>query len=185
MKLFNILLFLFLTSANLFSQNTDSLTKEIRIKYNYTRANLSSFDTTMINIWDESTEGGIGIAFYENSELKLIKVVFFGEIGRNVTEYYFDNGKLYFSFDQQFKYNRPIYWDETKIKELSDKEVFDDKKTIIKEDRYYFNNEVLFLWLDNEKKEIDLTLGTNLIVRESIISHLYKIKSKLKKVKQR
>jgi len=71
-KVFNILFFLFLTSCSLLAQNTDSLTQDIRIKCNYIRTNLSSFDTTLIDIWVESTEGGQGTAFYENSKLKLI-----------------------------------------------------------------------------------------------------------------
>jgi hypothetical protein len=137
----------------------------------------------MADIWDESTEGGLGTAFYEKSKLKLIQVVWFGEMGRNEMEYYFDNGKLYFAFNQQFQYNRPIYWGEKKVKELNDKEVFDSNKTTIKEERYYFNNEVLFLCLDNEKKEIDLTIGTNLIVGKSMIAHCHKMKNKLKSKK--
>ena len=180
-KLFNILFFLFLASSSLVAQNTDSLTQDIRIKYNYIRTNLPSFDTTMIDIWDESTEGGQGTAFYENSKLKLIQVVWLGENGKNMVEYYFDNGKLIFAFDQAFKYNRPIYWDEKKAKEFDDKEVFDPKKTTVTEDRYYFNNEVLYLWLDNEKKEMDLTMGTNSIVGKGLIAHCYKMKDDLKK----
>jgi|GEM_PF-3649690 len=49
-KVFNILFFLFLTSCSLLAQNTDSLTQDIRIKCNYIRTNLSSFDTTLIDI---------------------------------------------------------------------------------------------------------------------------------------
>jgi len=163
------------------AQNTDSLTQDIRVKYNYIRTNLSSFDTTMIDIWNESTEGGQGTAFYEDAELKLIQVVWLGETGKNMIEYYFDNGKLIFAFDQAFKYNRPIYWNAKKAKEFDDKEVFDPKKTTVKEDRYYFNNEVLYLWLDNDKKEIDLTMGTNSIVGKGLISHCYKMKDDFKK----
>jgi len=179
-KTLYILLSLFLASSSILAQNTDSLTQEISEKYNYTRTNLSSFDTTAIDIWGESTEGGQGIAFYENSKLKMIQVIWFGETGRNMIEYYFENGKLIFAFDQNFKYNRPIYWDEKKAVESGDKEVFDSKKTTVKEDRYYFNNEVLFLWLDNQKNKMDLTMGTNSIVGKGLIAHCYKMKDKLK-----
>ena len=180
-KTLNILLFLFFISNSLWAQNTDSLRQKISEKYNYIRTNLSSFDTTTINILGESTEGGQGVAFYENSKLKMIQVIWFGETGRNMVEYYFDNGKLIFAFDQSFKYNRPIYWDEKKAKEFEDKEVFDPEKTTVKEDRYYFNNEILFLWLDNNKKKMDLTMGTNSIVGKGLIAHCYKMKDDLKK----
>jgi len=180
-KLLIILSLIFLTSNFLFAQDNDSLVKDIRLKYSEIRANLDSYDTTMIEIWGESTEGGQATAYYDNGNLKLIEVVWLGETGKNQIEYYFNNGKLIFAFDQNFEYNRPIYWDEKTAKENGDNEIFDPKKTTVKEDRYYFNNEKLFLWLDNDKKEVDLTMGTNSIKGQGLIAHCYKMKDKLKK----
>ena len=176
-----ILTFILLTSNFLFAQNKDSLVKDIRTKYIEIRANLASYDTTMIEIWNESTEGGQATAYYNHEDLKLIEVVWLGETGKHRIEYYFNDRKLIFAFDQYFEYNRPIYWDEKTAKENGDNEVFDPKKTTVKEDRYYFNNEKLFLWLDNDKKEQDLTMGTNSIVGQGLIAHCYKMKEKLKK----
>ena len=130
-----------LTSNFLISQNNDSLIKDIRLKYNNIRENLHSYDTTMIQIWDESTEGGQATGYFDNGKLKQIEIVWLGETGKHQIEYYFNEGKLIFAFDQYFDYNRPIYWDEKTAKENGDNEVFDPKKTTIKEDRYYFNNE--------------------------------------------
>lgn len=65
-KIVSILLFLFLTSNLILAQNNDSLTQDIRIKYNDIRTNLASFDTTKIDIWGESAEGGLGTAFMKN-----------------------------------------------------------------------------------------------------------------------
>jgi len=170
-----------LTSNFLFGQDKDSLVKDIRSKYTEIRTNLDSYDTTMIEIWDESTEGGQATAYYDNGDLKLIEVVWLGETGKYQIEYYFNDGKLIFAFDQDFDYNRPIYWDEKTAKEFGDNEVFDPKKTTVKEDRYYFNNEKIFLWLDNDKKEQDLTMGTNSIVGQGLIAHCYKMKDELTK----
>ncbi len=182
---FYILLFLLVTSNHLFANCNDSLTKNIRVKYNYIKTNLNSFDTTIIEIWGESTEGGQQTAFYEDSELKLIQVVWLKETGKNIIEYYFDNGQLIFAFDQVLNYNMPIYWDEKKVKEnqlnIENQEVFDPKKTIILTDRYYFNNEILFLWLNNDKKEVDLKAGTNVIVGLGLVSHCQIIKDKFVK----
>ena len=170
-----------LTSNFLFAQDNDSLVKDIRLKYTEIRANLDSYDTTMIEIWDESTEGGQATAYYDNGDLKIIEVLWLGETGKKQIEYYFNYRKLIFAFDQEFHYNRPIYWDEKTAKENGDNGVFDPQKTTVKEDRYYFNNEKLFLWLDNDKKEVDLTLGTNTIVGQGLIAHFYKMKDELKK----
>ena len=160
-----IALMVLLFPAGAGAQSTDSTIKDIRSKYNTIKYHLASYDTTMTQIWDESTEGGQAIAYYDkNIVLKLIEVTWFGETGKRITEYCFDNGKLIFAFDQDFDYNRPIYWDEKKAKEIDDKEIFDPKKTIVKQDRYYFKNEKLFLWLDNDGKPVDLSLGTNTLV---------------------
>lgn len=180
-RLIIISTFVLLTSNLLFAQNKDSYVKDIRSKYTKIRANLDAYDTTMIEIWDESTEGGQATAYCDKGDLKLIEVVWLGEVGKKQIEYYFNNGKIIFVFAQNFNYNRPIYWDEKTAKENGDNEVFDSKKTIIKEDRYYFNNEKLFLWLDNNKKEQDLNMGTNSIVAQGLITHGYKMKSELKK----
>ena len=180
-RLIIISTFILLTSNFLFAQDRESLVKDIRSKYTEIRANLDSYDTTMIEIWDESAEGGQATAYYESGNLKLIEVVWLGETGKNQIEYYFNDEKLIFAFDQDFDYNRPIYWDEEKAKENGDNEVFDPEKTTVKEDRYYFDNEKLFLWLDNDKEEQDLTMGTNSIVGQGLIAHCYKMKDELKK----
>ena len=180
-RLIFISTFILLTSNFLFAQDKDSLVKDIQSKYTEIRANLDSYDTTMIENWDESTEGGQATAYYDNEDLKLIEVVWLGETGKHHIEYYFNDGKLIFAFDQDFEYNRPIYWDKETAEENGDTQVFDPQKTNLKEYRYYFNNEKLFLWLDNDKKEQDLNMGTNSIVGQGLIAHCYKIKDELKK----
>ena len=180
-RLLIISAFLFLTGNLLFGQDKDLLVQDIRSAYSAIRANLDAYDTTMIEIWNESTEGGQATAYYDNGDLKLIEVVWLGETGKHLIEYYFRDGQLIFAFDQDFKYNRPIYWDKETATENGDSEVFDPKKTTVKEDRYYFNNEKLFLWLDNDRQEQDLTMGTNSIVGQGLIAHCYKIKDELEK----
>lgn len=179
-RLLIISTFIFLTSSCLFGQDKDALVKEIRLRYTEIRSNLDSFDTTMVDIWGESAEGGQGTAYYDDGDLQLIEVVWFGETGRKQIEYYFKDGELLFAFGQTFAYNRPIYWDEETAKEDGDNEVFDPEKTIVKEDRYYFNNEKLFLWLDNDKQEQDLTIAANAVVGQEIVAHCNIMKDKLK-----
>lgn len=182
MRTLTTIMTLLIFSTLTVAQSIDSTINDIRIKYKNIRTQLASYDTTMTAIWDESTEGGHAIAYYDkNNDLKLIEVTWFGETGKRITEYYFDNRKLIFAFDQDFDYNRPIYWDEKKAKEMGENEVFDPKKTKVKEDRYYFKNEKLFLWLDNDGKSVDLTLGTNTFVGQGLIAHAYKTRDELKK----
>lgn len=180
-KLITISSILLLTGNFIFAQNKDSLIKAIRIQYGQIRENYNSYDTTMIDIWDESTEGGQATGFYDNGEPKLIEVVLLGETGKKRCEYYFNSGKLIFAYNQGFHYNRPIYWDEKTAKENEDDEFFDPNKTTVTEDRYYFDQEKLILWLDNDKKEVDLTDQANLMEGQDLITHGYEMKAKLKR----
>lgn len=169
-----------LTNNFLFAQNKEAWVKDIRLKYSDIRTNLDSYHTKMIDIWDESTEGGKATAYYDNEEIKLIEVIWYGETGKYSIEYYFYNEKLIFAFDQDFRYNRSIWWSEEDAKELGDNEIFDPKKTIITEGRYYFKNDQLFLWLDHNKKEVDLTMNTSSTIEKKLITHCYKMKDKFK-----
>ena len=174
--IFTLLLF----SANiLFSQDQQALVKEIREKYSAIREHLSSYDTTTIEITDESTEGGQAIGYYDKSDLKMIEATWFGETGKRITEYYFDKGKIFFAFDRMYTYNRPMYWDEETARANGDKEAYDPKKTKVNEDRYYFNQDKLFLWLDNEKKEVDLTRVENVSAGNEMMEHGYEIRKNL------
>ena len=173
-----IFTFFLLTNGFLIGQTNDSLVKVIDTKYKNVKENLENYEKVIVENNEESTEGGQENAYYEGQTLIFIELIWYGETGKKILEYYFDNGQLIFAFDQEFTYNRPIYWDEKKSKEMGDNEVFDSNKTIINQDRYYFNDELIFLWLDNEKNEIDLTMGTNTLIGKGLIAHAYKMKDK-------
>ena len=164
-----------------FAQSNDQTLKDIREEYKVIQNNLSSYQKVNSDVENQSTEGGEIIAYFDETDLKLIITKGYGETGKNITEYYFENQKLFFVFDQRFDYNRPIYWNKKLAEENNDNEVFDPNKTKINADRYYFDNEKLFLWLDNDKKKVDLTLGTNTIVGKGLIAHAHKLQSELEK----
>jgi hypothetical protein len=180
-RLLIISTFIVLTADCLFAQGKDPLVKDIRSKYNEIRINLNAYDTTTIDIWGESAEGGLATAYHDNEDIKLIEVIWFGETGKRQVEYYFNEGNLIFAFNQNIYYNRPIFWDEEAAREDGDTEVFDLKKAKVSEDRYYFANEELFLWLDNDKNEQDLRVAANVAAAQDLIAHCYKMKAELKK----
>ena len=182
MKLLTIILPLLLFGSEIIvAQTTDSMINDIRIKYKNIRDNFSTYDTTMAELWGESTDGGQAVAYYDGEAIKLIEVTWFGEMGKRKIEYYFDNGQLFFAFNAEYDYNRPMYWDEKTAKEYEDNEVFDDSKTKIKENRYYFNNGRLIRWLAKDKKEVDIESDAGSSVGNELIKHSKKMKEKLKK----
>lgn len=175
------LLLLFLCTGFLSGQSSDSIIKDIQIKYQSIRDNLKGYDTVSSDIWEESAEGGRIIGYYNGKELKFIKGSYFGETGKTEMEYYFDNGVVFFVFEKKYNYNRPIYWDKKHMEEYSDTAMYDPAKTILTENRYYFHNEKFIRWLDNKKKEVDLAVGKNSSAGKELIDHVHKLQSKLKK----
>ncbi|MEN8124141.1 MAG: hypothetical protein ABFR32_03350 [Bacteroidota bacterium] len=176
-----IVLLLFLTTGSLFAQNTDLLVKDIISKSKIIKDNIDIYDNKITQVLNESTEGGMATAYCDKAELKLIQIIWFGEIGKNIIEYYFDQDQLIFVSTQDFNYNRPIYFDQKTPKNIVVNEVYDPDKTTVKENRFYFNNEKLFLWYNNDKQEIDITLEQNVIKGEKLLVDANRRKEALKK----
>lgn len=88
----------------------------------------------------EPTEGGEVSFYYSNKSLKKITTKVFGETAQQLTEYYLLDGELSFVFEKSYTYNRPIYWDSTRMQENGDDQAFDFDLSEITEDRSYFKN---------------------------------------------
>lgn len=101
------------------------------------------------DIW-ETTEGGEAKFYYLNGQLEKITTRHFGETFQLLTEYYLLKGQLSFVFEKSYKYNRPMHYDATSMKENNDTETFDFEKSEIVEDRSYFDNGKLVHQLNNQ-----------------------------------
>ncbi|MBU0647164.1 hypothetical protein KKC67_01200 [Patescibacteria group bacterium] len=122
------------------------------------------------DIPEESTEGGTAVYYFENENLKKIVATYLGESGKTVNEYYYKNEKLIFVLNQRCEYNVPIY-----------DEFFDIKKSNIFEIRYYFNENKLIMWIDEEKKEIDMNSDVFKEKEDEIIKNSIELKEKILK----
>lgn len=111
------------------------------IEENYKRINaVSTWERIDSVDLHESTEGGAAIYYRLNNKLEKIIAIYFGETFKTTEEYYLLNGQLSFTLETSLKYNRPIYWDSTQMKENNDTEVFDPSKSEVTENRNYFEN---------------------------------------------
>lgn len=164
-----------------FAQTTETLIANIKIKYGDTQKHISSYDTTIIEIWDESTDGGQATGYFDKEDLKLIIVWWLGETGRRKMEMYYDDGELFFALNSNYEYNRPYYYDDKMAKENNDTEIFDPNKTIIREDRYYFHQGKLIRMLDNDKKMIDPSSSDFLKAKNEILEKADRFKNKFRK----
>jgi hypothetical protein len=92
-----------------------------------------------------STEGGVLFSYYDgSSNLKKATTIFYGELGQKITAYHYKNRELIFCSQQQLYYNKPIYVEGFQV----------DK---IEENRYYFHNQTLVKWTDNNKTNTDIS----------------------------
>jgi len=121
------------------------------IRENFKRINsIATWASTEQKELNESTEGGQATFYYSNGVLEKMVTRHFGETFQQLTEYYLLKGKLSFVFEKSYKYNRPIYYDSTSMKENKDNQVFDFEKSEIIEDRSYFDNEKLIHQVNNQ-----------------------------------
>ena len=128
------------------------LTERLKpIRANFKRINsIAKWTTIKTKDIGETTEGGEANLFYLNGQLEKIMTRHFGETFQLLTEYYLLKGQLSFVFEKSYKYNRPMYYDSTSMKENSDTEAFGFDKSEIVEDRSYFDKEKLLHQLNNQ-----------------------------------
>ncbi len=111
------------------------------IRQNFKRINsMNSWDKIDTAELHVSTEGGYVTFYYTHDTLQKIIAHAYGETGRSLEEYYFLNNDISFVLEQQYHYNRPIYYDSAAMSENNDNEVFDMEDTEIEETRSYFDN---------------------------------------------
>ncbi|MEM6804383.1 MAG: hypothetical protein AAF696_23490 [Bacteroidota bacterium] len=127
-------------------RQTDSLTDPLDVRIAFIKEEFNIINSTpdlyqdSIPLMDQSTEGGELIAFYDSEgKLRKIGVYLYGEMGKNIDEYYLENEQLFFLFSKRFKYNSPIYHtDSSNLEGKEDIELFDLEKSEISELRYYW-----------------------------------------------
>jgi uncharacterized protein YxeA len=95
-------------------------------KYRKVRKDLDGF----------SAEGGELVAYFQGPNIVKIAATFYGESGKALEEYYYRDGKLIFVFRKDFRYNRPL----------------SGKVVSTAENRFYFDNETLIRWIDENGK---------------------------------
>lgn len=124
------------------SEDTAKIINEIKKQYAEVNAKTASYSKVEKDILGQSTEGGVMIAYYDNSDLKKITTTYYGEMGKSITEYYFNQNGLFFAFRSDFFYNKPIYEEGFKV-------------ASVEENRYYFYKHTLFKWLDKNIKSVN------------------------------
>lgn len=109
------------------------------IRQHYTDINrqVPTYKKVKKNLFGFSAEGGTLIAYFHGPSIMKMTAVYFGETGRTSEEYYYWNGKLIFVFQKEDRYDKPL----------------SGKVASSKENRYYFDNDKLIKWIDENGRE--------------------------------
>ena len=112
--------------------------ESIRQHYASINKNVALYRRVKKDLSGFSAEGGDLVAYFHGPTIMKIAATFLGETGRTVEEYYYWDGKLIFVFRRESHYDKP----------LSGKVV----STV--ENRFYFSNEKMIRWIDENGKQI-------------------------------
>ena len=176
-----VLLICFCPFGSSISAQTDSSKIQV-IKDNFKSINqTTNWTKTEAIKLEETTEGGEMLVYYNGTEIKKLTVNEFGEIFKQIREYYLLNGNLSFAYFKLYKYNRPINWDSTAMKENKDDQVWDFEKSKIEEQRFYFDNSEMLQWInENNLKEKNSTQPFKDKANE-VMKEFNRLMSKIKK----
>jgi vacuolar-type H+-ATPase subunit I/STV1 len=135
----------------------DSPISEIRSEYQAIRNALPKLRVEQLELSGYSTEGGVAKAYRDPAEaIRFLRVERYFESGKVLDEYYFKNGLLIFTYEEEHHYNVPFNVTPETAKKLGI-ESFDPTKTRIVENRYYFQNRKMIRWIGEKKKEVNPT----------------------------
>ncbi len=135
----------------------DSQISEIRSECEAIRNALPKLREEQLELSGYSTEGGVAKAYRDPSgAIWFLTVERYFESGKVFDEYYFKNGMLIFTYEEEHRYNVSFYITPKRAKKLGI-ESFGPKKTRISGNRYYFQSRKMIRWLEEEKKEVNPT----------------------------
>lgn len=131
-------LLLSVSGLQLAGAQTQDPIESIRQHYANINQNVTRYRRVKKNLSGYSAEGGELIAYFHGPSVMKMVATFFGETGRTVEEYYFWNGQLIFVLNTENRYDKPL-----------------SGKIVRKiETRFYFKDDKLIRWLDENGKEV-------------------------------
>ena len=117
---------------------------DVRAEYELIQKDMPKYEKVNVPDNGNSSEGGEAVYYYENKRLKVITADYFGEMGKSHEEVYFGDNYPIFVYKERYEYNAPA----------TDKK-FNEKKTKIYKERYYFDsNKNLIRYIDEKGKII-------------------------------
>jgi len=121
-------------------QNQDPV-ESIRQRYANINTKVATYRKVKKDLSGFSAEGGELVAYFHGPSIMKMVATFYGEMGRAVEEYYYWKGELIFVFRQESRYDKPL----------------SGKVVSKKESRFYFAEDKLVRWIDENGKQSEPT----------------------------
>jgi hypothetical protein len=121
------------------AQSADPI-QTIRLQYAAINKRVGRYKKVKKELSGFSLEGGQMIAYFDGPEIAKIVATHYGEGGRTLEEHYYANAKLIFVFQREQRYDRPL----------------SGKVVRTQENRFYFANDRLIRWINEEGKPVPL-----------------------------
>ena len=130
-------------------------TKEKREKIN---SKLKEY--TYRRVDDIVTEGqGVVSGYFSDDEAKKVITERYDVTRRTFADYYFDDGMLIYVMTQDFIYNKPNTYTEEVARFQNDSEWYDDSKTKLEINKYYFNDNKLIKWTGPSSSDVPVNIA--------------------------
>jgi hypothetical protein len=98
------------------STDTSAIIKKIQLNFSEINKQLKHYKKKIKDAPDMSAEGGEVTGYYDKNSLKKIHCTFYGEMGRAEEDYYLNSKGLFFLFRKETFYDKPMYLNDSKIK---------------------------------------------------------------------
>lgn len=146
---------LLLLSAMLFlsSCSEDDIT-DTQKKMKETDAGIAGYKSKVIELPMQKDEGGSVTMYTRDGKLVLTTDTAYTQSGTSSARYYFDDEDLAAVVQNEYVYNQPIYYTREMAIEDGSKEWHDDRKTVKKTNSYYFYNNRMVKWVNENGVEI-------------------------------
>ena len=89
----------------------------------------------------------------EKGAIRFIHTEAPGETYKEIRDFYFKGGSLICAYYAKHTYNAPYYLDAKRAREEGCV-AYDPKKTVVKEERFYFSNEKMVEWIGINNKPV-------------------------------
>jgi hypothetical protein len=118
-----------------------------------------------------SDGNGVVSGYFKDAEAKKVSTQHFGKEKRSFTDFYFDDGMLIYAVSQDFVYNKPNYYTEELAKEAHDTEWYDDSKTKLEINKYYFSDNKLIKWTGPQATDVPVNIADFTKQEPVILAH--------------